>query len=187
MQGHPTWKQLRKGPPEHEDMLQEMFGGIVVDGSSACAPGEMFGGTEEEEFTAGGFYDGDDSDTYASPGTSSYVPNKSLPRNRATASTATSPVKPKNQMVKVMQNIHATLKENCKIANKVMLGEHLDEVIKEVQSMAVRFGAKEGTAEHFMATQLFKKVENRASFKAFETDEGRLLWLKRHCANAGFI
>jgi hypothetical protein len=45
-------------------------------------------------------------------------------------------------MVKVMQNIHATLKENCKIANKAMLCEHLDEVIKEVQSMAVRCGQR---------------------------------------------
>jgi hypothetical protein len=61
-------------------------------------------------------------------------------------------------MVKVMQNIHATLKENCKIANKAMLCEHLDEVIKEVQSMAVRCGAKEGSTEHFMATNFLRKL-----------------------------
>ena len=68
-----------------------------------------------------------------------------------------------------------------------MLGEHLDEVIREVQSMAVRCGAKEGSAEHFMSTELFRKAENRSSFKAFETDEGRLIWLKRHCARAGLM
>jgi hypothetical protein len=153
-----------------------MFGGIVVDGSSACTPGEVLGGNDEEDVAVDG-----------SPATSSYAPKGSFPRNRATARTATSPLKPKNQMVKVMQNIHATLKENCKIANKVMLGEHLDEVIREVQSMAVRCGAKEGSAEHFMATELFRKAENRSSFKAFETDEGRLLWLKRHCARAGLM
>jgi hypothetical protein len=72
--------------------------------------------------------------------------------------------------------------ENCKIANKVMLGEHLDEVIKEVQSMVVRCGSKEGSGEHFIATELFNRAKNRSSFKAFETYEGRLLWLKRHCA-----
>jgi hypothetical protein len=26
-----------------------MFGAIVVDGSSACTPGEVFGGNDEEE------------------------------------------------------------------------------------------------------------------------------------------
>jgi hypothetical protein len=44
--------------------------------------------------------------------------------------------------------------------------------------MAVRCGAKEGSVEHFMATELFRKVENQSSFKAFEIDEGRLLRLK---------
>jgi hypothetical protein len=108
--------------------------------------------------------------------------------NCGTASSSTSPLKKsKNQMVKVIQKIHATLENNCNIANKVMLGEHLEEQIKEVQSMAVRCGSREGSAEHFMATQLFRKPENRATFKAFETDEGRLLWLKCHCANAGFV
>jgi hypothetical protein len=147
---------------------------------------DMFGGNDEEEVAVGGCYGGDDCDTFASPATSSYAPKGSFPRNQATASTAC-PLKPKNQMVKVMQNIHATLKENCKIANKVMICEHLDEVIKEVQSMAVRCGAKEGSTEHFMTTEPFKKVENRSSFKAFETDEGTLLWLKRHCACAGLM
>jgi hypothetical protein len=46
--------------------------------------------------------------------------------------------------------------------------------------MAVRCGAKEGLGKHFMATELFNRAENRSSFKAFETYEGRLLWLKRH-------
>ncbi|GJN34937.1 hypothetical protein PR202_gb23649 [Eleusine coracana subsp. coracana] len=30
--GHSLWKQLRKGPPDHEVLLQKMFGGVVVDG-----------------------------------------------------------------------------------------------------------------------------------------------------------
>jgi hypothetical protein len=176
MQSHSNWKQLKRGPPEHEELLQQMFGGIVVDGSSACAPREAFERTEEEGLAVE--QHGDDSETYASPHTSAYVSKRSL-LNRGTASSSTSPLKKsKNQMVKVMQKIHATLENNCNIANKVMLGEHLEEQIKEVQSMASRCGAREGSAEHFMATQLFRKPENRATFKAFETDEGRLLWSK---------
>jgi hypothetical protein len=153
MQGHPTWKQLRRGPPDHEDLLQEMFGGIVVDGSSACAPGEAVERNEDEGLPAGD-QQGDDTDMYSTPPSTAHVPNRRSSLNRASGSSATSPLKqPKNQMVKVMQKIHATLENNCKIANKVMLGEHLEEKIKEVQSMAVRCGAREGSAEHFMATR----------------------------------
>jgi hypothetical protein len=39
-----------------------MFGGIVVDGSSASAPREVFGGNDEEEVVVDGCYGGDDSD-----------------------------------------------------------------------------------------------------------------------------
>jgi hypothetical protein len=70
MQGHSKWKQLKIGPPEHEELLQKMFGGIVVDGSSACAPGEAFERTEEEGLAAE--QQGDDSETYASPHTSAF-------------------------------------------------------------------------------------------------------------------
>ena len=116
---------MKTGPPEHEDLLQELFGGIVVDGSSACVPGEVVGGGADGgdgnggEGANGGDFDGGDSDAYVSPATSSYAPKRSL--NRATASTATSHVKQsKNQMVKVMDKIHATLEKNCNLANKVM-------------------------------------------------------------------
>ena len=122
-----------------------MFGGIVVDGSSACVPGENIGVNDEEGFVGGNDED-ETADAYESPAASSYGTKRSLPLNRAaTSSTATSPMKKtKNQMVKVMRNIHTTLETNCKLANKVMSGEHLEEKIKEVQSMAVRCGAKEG-------------------------------------------
>lgn len=36
-----------------------------------------------------------------------------------------------------------------------------------------------------MATQLFVKAEHRDVFKSFKTNEGILLWLKRHCAKDG--
>jgi hypothetical protein len=38
-----TRKKTKKGPPDHEELLQQFFGGIVVDGSGECAPGEELG------------------------------------------------------------------------------------------------------------------------------------------------
>jgi hypothetical protein len=34
---------------------------------------------------------------------------------------------------------------------------------------------REGSVLYFMATELFKKVEKMTTFKAFETDEGRIM------------
>jgi hypothetical protein len=85
--------------------------------------GEAFERTEEEGLAAEEQQE-DVSEIYASLHTSAYVSKRSL-LNRGTASSSTSPLKKsKNQMVKVMQKIHATLENNCNIANKVMLGEH---------------------------------------------------------------
>jgi hypothetical protein len=99
MQGHSNWKQLKRGPLEHEELLQEMFGGIVVDGSSACAPGEAFERTEEEGLAAEE-QQGDDSETYASPHTSAYVSKRSL-LNHGNGSSTSPLKKSKNQMVKL--------------------------------------------------------------------------------------
>jgi hypothetical protein len=53
--------KTKKGPP-HEDMLQQLFGGVVVDGSGACAPGEELGAHEVPTN-----YIPEDTVTYVSP------------------------------------------------------------------------------------------------------------------------
>jgi hypothetical protein len=123
MQGHSSRKQLKRGPPEHEELLQEMFGGIPVDGSSKCVPVEAFERTEEEGLAAEE-QQGDDTDTYVSPHTSASVSKRSL-LNHGTASSTTSPLKKsKSQMVKVMQKIHATLENMMMSKVSPMLHEH---------------------------------------------------------------
>jgi hypothetical protein len=123
MQGHSNWKQLKRGPPEHEELLQEMFGGIAVDGSSKCAPVETYERTEEEGLAAEE-QQGHDTDTYVTPHTSASVSKRSL-LNRGTASSTTSPLKKsKSQMVKVMQKIHATLENMMMSKVSPMLHEH---------------------------------------------------------------
>ncbi|GJN20290.1 hypothetical protein PR202_gb07649 [Eleusine coracana subsp. coracana] len=204
--GNSLWKQLRKGPPDHEELLQKMFGGVVVDGSGACVPGQVLGhesnrnvgGGVEEGFLGAGSEEGNvgggaaasgDGDVGHSPAASGSLLHRNRAGGRGGSQVAiTSPLKgTKNPMVRVMKNIHATLEANCAIANKVMLGEHLEAKIKEVLDLTVECGASEGSAEHFMATCLFNCAENRATFKALKTNEARLLWLKRHCAKEGLM
>jgi hypothetical protein len=52
--------------------------------------------------------------------------------------------------------------------------EDIEAIMKEV----VECGAVEGSVEHYMATKLFAKLENRAFFYTMKTKEGRLRWLK---------
>jgi hypothetical protein len=37
---------------------------------------------------------------------------------------------------------------------------------------------KRGSVEHYMATKIFDKLENRAFFYTMKTAEGRFRWLK---------
>lgn len=169
-----------------------MFASVVVDGSGACVPGE-----DIEQDVDAAFVDRRVDDSVGAGGDAAHVnaspvgsgSRRSVPLNRgASPSAVTSPFKnTKNPMVRVMKNIHNTLETNCAIANKVMLGEHLDEVMKEMLDMAIACGAREGTLEHFMATVLFKNAENSSAFKVFKTNETRLLWLKKHCAMQGLV
>ena len=161
-----------------------MFNTIVVDGSSSCVPGEgAVRGMAVGEEALG---EGVDGENLASPGPSQSHSKSSIPFKRRANSTASSPPKKvKNPMVKVMKGIHATLETSCAIANKAMSGEQRNAEIQEVMDLAVECGATEDTMEHFMATQLFSKPDNRGIFKALKTKQGRLLWLKRWCAKEG--
>jgi hypothetical protein len=55
----------------------------------------------------------------------------------------------------------------------------MKEDIRETMKLATEAGAIEGSDEHYIATRLFVKSENRAIFMTLETYEGRLNWLKR--------
>ncbi|GJN00005.1 hypothetical protein PR202_ga17152 [Eleusine coracana subsp. coracana] len=155
MTGHSLWKQLRKGPPDHEELLQKMFGGVVVDGSGACVPGQVIGHEDNDRSVGGGVEEG-----FLGAGSE----EGNVGGGAATGGDGDVGRSP-----------------------AVMLGEQLEAKIKEVLDLTVECGAGEGSAEHFMATCLLNRAENRATFKALKTNEARLLWLKRHCAKEGLM
>jgi len=55
------------------------------------------------------------------------------------------------------------------------IGSMLEQVIND--------GAEEGSDEHFYATQLLTKKENRDVFITLKTSNGRLSWLRRAWEN----
>jgi hypothetical protein len=167
-QVHSEWKKLKFGPQENLDQLEQMFEHTTVDGSSSCIPGENMDAAGE-----GDDVDGND----ATPNSTS---NKKRPSSSSTC--VTSPLKKgKSPMVKIMREIRNTMQSNSDVAKKVMEREYRSESIKKAMRLVVESGAAEGSVEHYMATKLFVKDKNRDIFFTFETNEGRIAWLKRNC------
>ncbi|KAJ1257409.1 hypothetical protein BS78_K057800 [Paspalum vaginatum] len=148
-----------------------MFQHVAVDGSSSRVPGELI----EEE-------DGRDNlgdDTVRDSPMSQCATS---PRKRRGSQCASSPTKKtKSPMVKVMKKISESLQAKNEITKSAIRGDHRAQAIKEYMQLVVECGAKEGSAEHFMATQLLVNAENRDMFLTFTANEGRLSWLKRWC------
>jgi hypothetical protein len=170
-QNHSEWKKLQYGPPENLDQLQQMYEHSAVDGSSSCIPGEHMNEGDG----------GDDLDEdIASPASGARK------KRACNTSTATSPLKRgQSPMLKIMRGMWGTLQSNSVAAKRVLEGELRTESIKKAMNLVKECGAPEGSVEHYMATKLFVKAENRDMFFTFESNEGRLSWLKRNCQDYG--
>ena len=82
--------------------------------------------------------------------------------------------KGRNPMVKQVSRLIDVL-----ATSKSKNDQKVEDDIIELMDQAVNAGASEGSDEHFMATQLFVKRENRAVFRSIKTNEGKVAWLKR--------
>jgi len=82
--------------------------------------------------------------------------------------------KGRNPMVKQVSRLIDVL-----ATSKSKNEQKVEDDIIELMDQAVNAGASEGSDEHFMATQLFVKRENRAVFRSIKTNEGKVAWLKR--------
>lgn len=51
--------------------------------------------------------------------------------------------------------------------------------IADVMDVAIQAGVVPGSDEHFIATRLFTKLENREVFVTMKTDEVKMNWLRR--------
>ena len=73
-----------------------------------------------------------------------------------------------------------------RVVNTLLLSQVVDLVRDEIGSMleqVINDGAEEGSDEHFYATQLLIKKENRDVFITLKTPNGMLSWLRRAWEN----
>jgi histone deacetylase complex regulatory component SIN3 len=87
--------------------------------------------------------------------------------------------KAKHPIVRVMSKMVDDAISTNSVTSKAIQGDLMKEDICETMKLAKEAGAIKGSDEHYMATRLFVKSENRAVFMTLETNEGRLNWLKR--------
>ena len=100
MQKHPDWKKLRHGPPEYIPMLEHIFDGVVVDGSSSFVPGYTNANDQEHEEPEQEMPKQELPPEY----THSPMSTSSRKRTSSTSTTTSSPSKKtKSPMVKMMK------------------------------------------------------------------------------------
>ncbi|CAO2208160.1 unnamed protein product [Urochloa humidicola] len=186
-------KKLIHGAPEYMPMLEEMFKGVIVDGSTSCTPGndedangvegedadeeeeEQFGGEDEEGDEPFGIED--EEGFIASPMSTG---SRKRASTSSTTDTAASPnKKSKSPMVKLMATLITEFREDRVEGQK--LSSKIESSVQKCQRLARECGAAEDSEEMFMASKLFREKENRAFFIGMTTPEARLNWLKRWC------
>jgi hypothetical protein len=142
--------------------MEVMFEDAHVDGTSAVMPGVP------REVPA------DLVDLVDEEGLAPTPP--SVNRKRGAARIACSPGKKKKNP---MQQDFKRWVDHCiNVDRGTSSSRQVVEDIQAIMKEVVDCGAEEGSVEHYIATKIFGKLENRAFFYTMKTKEGCLRWLK---------
>jgi hypothetical protein len=161
---------------EHEDLQRIMLEAISVTNESAYVPGTSHGEDEEHE---DGVADGDgDAERGTEPVTRG-ANKRPAPSSGRTSSP--SGKKRKSFRDNLMKSLVETYEKKAQSSNSATshVIDHVREEIGTMLEQVMNDGAEEGSDEHYYATQLLKKKENRDVFVTLKTPSGRLNWLRR--------
>ncbi|CAM0877757.1 unnamed protein product [Alopecurus aequalis] len=153
---------FRNGPPDNLELMEVMFKNAHVDGTSAVMPG-----VEREvarEVPADLAHVIDEEASAPTP--------PSMNRKRGAARIACSSGKKKKNPIQqdFKRYVDRCINDDRAISSSTQVVEEIEAIMKEV----VECGAIEGSVEHYIATKIFGKLENRAFFYTMKTKEGRL-------------
>ncbi|KAI4984491.1 hypothetical protein ZWY2020_017121 [Hordeum vulgare] len=166
------WKKMgeeflafRKRGPEHLDKMSRMFENVLVTGESSFMPGTI-SGTVLPEGAELHNLDDDDEEVHVTPSN----------RGKRGAGQLENPKKKNPVQRELKRMVDHMINEDASVASsKVTIVTKIEKIMEEV----VMCGAKEGSDEHYIATKLFAKLENRAFFRTFKTNDGKMNWLRR--------
>ncbi|KAJ1283823.1 hypothetical protein BS78_03G156300 [Paspalum vaginatum] len=156
----PGYITFRDSPFEHEDQMQIMFDAISVTNETSFIPASGVGDDTADDNLEGNKV-GEKNDSEGERGAN--VTPSSEKRS--------APLSPKGKKKKNFRD--QCMKPTSQVVDAVRdeIGKMLDQVMQD--------GAEEGSDEHYYATQLLKKKENRDVFITLKTSSGRINWLRR--------
>ncbi|KAI5022154.1 hypothetical protein ZWY2020_058884 [Hordeum vulgare] len=157
---------FRKRGPEHLDEMSRMFENVLVTGESSFMPGTISGTVLPEGAELHNLDDDDDDEVHVTPSN----------RGKRGAGQLENPKKKNPVQRELKRMVDHMINEDASVASsKVTIVTEIEKIMEEV----VMCGAKEGSDEHYIATKLFAKLENRAFFRTFKTNDGKMNWLRR--------
>ncbi|KAE8817196.1 Zinc finger CCCH domain-containing protein 43 [Hordeum vulgare] len=157
---------FRKRGPEHLDEMSRMFENVLVTGESSFMPGTISGTVLPEGAELHNLDDDDDDEVRVTPSN----------RGKRGAGQLENPKKKNHVQRELKRMVDHMINEDASVASsKVTIVTEIEKIMEEV----VMCGAKEGSDEHYIATKLFAKLENRAFFRTFKTNDGKMNWLRR--------
>ncbi|KXG36389.2 hypothetical protein SORBI_3002G325700, partial [Sorghum bicolor] len=176
----PYLKRLQWGPPGNEDLLDELFRGFTVDGSTAFAPGDDYGQNQEEDAGAE-----EEEEFQTTPTSRSSQRNQRGKRSLSTSSTLTSPVKKsKNPMVKFVKDIASTFKDSVTV-NTTQIQKRANEKaaysVERCQELAFECGVQQTVDSVYAMSKLFESEYQRQFFCGKLSPQLRLGYFKKWC------
>lgn len=175
----PEWKKLKNGPPPYFELLEKIFDGVAVDGSTAYYPGQQDSEGEEEEYEY-------DNAAYNLTAGDSPATSGSRKRPSSNTSTATSPSKKsKSPMVKIFRDL-LDLNRQANHDNKALIDAQLDKQTKklgqveQLNKLAVEAGVRRGTREHLALGILLQNDVMAQMFQSCETATERLDFIRTY-------
>nr|TKW02463.1 hypothetical protein SEVIR_8G246500v2 [Setaria viridis] len=197
VQKHPEWIKLMYGPPEYLPLLEHIFDGVVVDGSSSFVPGYTNADDQEPE-------EPEEPEEHEEP--EQEMPEQELPpeyahspmstssrkRTSSTSTTASSTnKKTKSPMVKMTKDyISFSSKQQAErnqfikeaVCNRQDKKQaQLSNTIKQAQKLVLECGVDETSTEYYAVSQICLNDSLREFFINIPTTEGRLTFLRRYC------
>jgi hypothetical protein len=183
LQKQPYLKKLQWGPPANLDFLEQLYGDVVVDGSSAFVPGDDFGeGADEDE---GEEEAQEQEEPIVTPRSASSQRSKSKRSAGSTTSTLNSPMKKtKSPMVRYVKDIANTFKESVTV-NTQQLKKRVAQKeafsVKRCQDLGWECGIEATADAAFAMSKLFATEYQRQFFCGLPTPELRLSYFNKWC------
>nr|TKV99284.1 hypothetical protein SEVIR_8G032800v2 [Setaria viridis] len=149
--------RFRTAPLEYEDQIGD--GNVDVD--------------EHDVVDDGG---NSDREAHKAPSSSEWrAPKRSAPSSPKGKKKKTF----RDQYMKRLVDAYELKAQSSKHSATSQVVDHVRDEIGSMLEQVIKDGAEEGSDEHFYATQLLQKKENRDVFITLKTPNGRLNWLRR--------